>query len=245
MLLVDYRQGSQELIEPLQQMGLDVDQCDLPAGDISFVGKGEKGKQVTIGVEFKKLDELVGSLRTERLQGHQLLKMQDMYDFKYLLIEGELLIDKAGKLLKRVSRRETRPMHGQLSISEFFKRLNVLHLRGGLNWQILHSRRLILKWIEALYRTWTDKALDEHKSHLALYSPPPIVPISEFRDVVRRFPRVGFKASLAVEQAFGGSLKRAVMASEEEWAAIATTAKDGKRKRLGMEAAKAIRAFLK
>lgn len=245
MLLVDYRAGSKELIVPLKRMGLEVVEWDLPSGDISFEGRGEGGKTVVVGVEFKKLSELVGSLRTGRLQGLQAPNMRLSFDYSYLLIEGNIRFDKSDRLLRRTGRHSSTYLAGHMSTMELMKRMLVMHLCGGLTPIWSQNRRLTLKWIEALYRTWTDQNLDEHKSHLAIYTAPTLVPVSDFRQAVMMWPGIGFKASLAAEQMFGGSITRAAMAPLQTWAAITTTDKEGKTRRLGATTATKIKRFLK
>lgn len=220
MLLVDYREGSAELLKPLQRMGLPAESGDIPA-DLAWEGRGERGATVQVGVEFKKIGELVQSLRTDRLVGHQLLKMRDNFDFCYLLIEGDLLYDdRTGRLLKRSGRRQFRPLPGGMVAQELLKRLHVLHLRGGLN-PIWGSKRAdTYQHIQALYRTWTDCDLDQHKSHLAIYQAPTLIPISEFRGFFTRIDGIGTKVSLAVERHFGGNIRKAVNAPQSEWLKI-------------------------
>lgn len=216
MLLVDYRAGSIELLEPLRKMGLPAEQGDIPA-DIAFEGRGEQGALVMIGIEFKRLGELVNALRTQRLQGHQLLKMREHFQFCYLLIEGELHYDSQGRLQRRSGRREFKLLPGGIAIAELLKRLLVLHLRGGFNVFWARTSQDTLRWIEALYRVWTDCDLDRHKSHIAIYQPPSLVPISEFRGFFSRIDGLGIRKTLAVEKYFGGSIRKAVNAPKSEW----------------------------
>ncbi len=248
MIYVDDRAGSKELIAPLLKEGLPVESTRLDFGDLMWEGRGEGGKPVTIGVEFKQLGELVGSLRSQRLQGYQLHGMRDgpkpVFDFAYLLIEGELLYGTDGGLLRRKGKRAFAPMAGSMSVSELFKRVFVLHLRGGLNPWWSSCRRDTLQAISALYHTWTDTDLDKHKSHLGIYNAPSLIPISDCRRCLYTFPGIGMRASLAVEQHFGGSLKRAVNASIETWAEIRTTDDSGNQRRLGTKIASQIVTFL-
>ena len=216
MLLVDYRVGSAELLAPLRKMGLPAESGDIPA-DLAWEGRGEKGVPVMVGVEFKKLGELVQSLRTQRLQGHQLLKMRDNFQFCYLLIEGELRYDKAGKLLKRCGPRQFRPLPGAMAVQELLKRVHVLHLRGGLTPIWVRNRSDTLVQLAALYRVWTDKDLDQHDSHIAIYQAPALAPISEFRGFFSRIAGLGIRKTLPVEKHFHGSIRRAVNAPRSEW----------------------------
>jgi len=242
---VDPREGSKELVTPLRKMGLEVDdRVELSFGDVMFEGRGEGGAAVTIGIEFKKLEELVASLRSGRMQGHQLPGMQE-YDFRYLVIEGELLYDKTGGLARRQRRfrSEPVPMPGGMTVCELLKRVNVMHLCGGLNpiWTV--DRTDTLQHIVALYRTWTDTDLDKHKSHMEVYIPKSFIKISDMRRTLTTFPGIGIRSSKAVEAYFGGSLVKAVRAPAALWAQIEVPSDNGKTRKLGMKTAERIVQF--
>lgn len=249
MLLVDYRQGSEELIDPLRARGLEVVETELAFGDLAFEGKGPGGTPVDVGVEFKKLEELVAAIRSGRLTGHQLPGMRSatedqppLYDYAWLVIEGVIQADRQGKLTKRVGRAFIRPLAGGMTVNELYKRLLSIQMGWGVSWVFTSDRRETLQFLDALYRFWTDRALDEHASHLDLHKPPTLEAVSPFRQTVSGplFPGVSLKTSLAVEQAFNGSLRRAVTAPIETWAAIETTDKHGNTKRLGRSRAERI-----
>ena len=224
MLLVDYREGSAELLEPLRRMGLPAENAGPPGIDADLSWEGyDAGKLISVGVEFKKLEELIASLRTARLQGHQLLKMRDEqtgFTFNYLLIEGEWHEDTQGFMTKRIGRREFKRIPGQMKASELRKRLNVLHLCGGLIRMHTQTRTQTLNEIADLYHAYTDGDLRDHKSHIAVYRAPTLVPISEFRKFFSTIDGLGLRKTLAVEQHFGGSIRRAIGASKAEWMKI-------------------------
>ena len=244
MLTVDYREGSKALIDPLRAMGLPVEEGEIDS-DIEFVGRGNKGVPVNVGIEYKQLRECVGSLRTERLQGLQLPRMNDGYDFKYLLLEGELLWNpKSGALLRRAGKKNFKPMPGSMTVGELLKRLNVMHLRSGLNWHRTMNQRETLKYVETLYRVWTDMDLDQHTSHVGVYNPPTPRPVSKFRQAVMRWPGVGYRTSLAIEERFGGSVRRASGGTVEEYAGLTTVDDKGKSRRFGEPAAQTLVNFL-
>jgi len=188
----------------------------------------------------------VQAIRTERLQGHQLLGMRDTFKFSYLLYEGEILFDKAGGLLERKRGRFGKdrliPMPGQMTINELYKRVFVLHLCGGLTPIHTVTRDDTLQAILALYRTFTDKDLDKHKSHIAAYEAPPIRPINGLRRTLKTFPDIGMKASLAAQLKFG-TLQEAVNAPVEEWASLEVVDDKGKPRRLGTTIAEKIVRF--
>lgn len=244
MLLVDYRDGSKDLIRPLQKLGLEVEETDLEFGDIAFVGRGIGGKPVQVGIEFKKLSECIGSLRTERLQGHQAPGMQDAYDFRWLLVEGELHIDRAGLLQRRVGKREFKPIPGRMTLSEYNRRLLSMHLCWGLNPERTDNTAQTMKWIEACYRSWTDVDQDKHTSHLGIYQPPTLVPISDFRRAVCSWPTIGIRTSKAVEDHFK-YVSVAAVAGVSQWAEIEVITDAGKPRRIGTKDAEKIVAFLR
>ena len=173
--------------------------------------------------------------------------MRESFDYSYLLVEGRLEYDRQGILLGRGQRigsvRSYSPMPGQMTISELLQRLNVLHLCGGLTPILSPSREDTLQILCALYRTWTDKDLDEHRSHLAIYNAPSLIPISEWRATFKTFPGIGMRASKAVSDHFGNNLARATAASVEEWAAIEIVGDNGKSRKLGRATAKRIVAY--
>lgn len=244
MILVDDRAGSCELIAPLQALGLTVESTRLSAGDVAFEGKGPAGKPVLVGIEYKKIPDFISSCRTQRLQDIQLPRMREEYDNCWLFLEGELLYDSHGRLLRR-ARKTVKPLEGGMGVGELLKRIFVFHLCGGLTPWWTKDQKDTVTSIHMLYRTWTDQALDKHRSHLGSYQAPALVPLSDFRAAVMKFPGVGHKASLAVEETFSGSLECAILAGIDVWANIVTTDDQGKTRKLGKATAQRIKDFLK
>lgn len=245
------REGSDKLLDPLRKAGLSVEPAvpQLTGGDLFWIGRGEGGRDVTVGVEHKTLADCVASMRTGRLQGHQLPAMRGaekgqkpFYDFAYLMVQGELLVDDKGQLVRHTGRRTVRPLG--MTVSEFRKRILVLHLCGGLNPIFTKNQHESVEWIRDLYRVWTDCALDEHKSHLAIYQPPTIVPLSQFEQTIASLPEVGIKYAKAAKKVFTNgagkpSIRRAINARVEDWAGIESI-KDGKSRKLGVKHAERI-----
>ena len=244
MLYVDYRQGSAQLAVSLERAGLPVFRdavgklADLEFGDVTFNGRGLNGVALTIGIEHKTVADLVSSLRTERLQGHQLPGMRaanpgekPRFDFCWLIVEGKFVYDARGMLQRRSGARAFRPLG--MTVDELMKRVLILHLRGGLNPVFCAERRDTVRWVAACYRALTDKDLDKHLSHLGIYTPPALVKMSPFRETMRTLPGVGAQVSLAAERAFGGSIRRAINASVDTWADLQTMDDEGKQRRFG------------
>lgn len=238
MILVDYREdsehkGSNGLWDDLKKTSLPLEQAKLEFGDLMFIGNGPEG-EVSVGLEFKKIRDLLQSVRSGRYQGHQLLGMQG-FDFRYLLIEGEYHSDAQGLVTLRAGRTLWKPAPGRMASAELRKTLIGLPLRAGtLVWET-RTRRDTIEWITDLYRGWTDKPWDAHTSHIAIYRPPTLVAISDKRITFTTLPGIGTKTSLLVEKHFRGNIRRAANASIHEWGKI-----DG----VGLKTAERIIAYL-
>jgi hypothetical protein len=243
VLFVDGRAGSKELIEPLSKMGLPVEEITLDFGDIYFEGRGEKGASLSIGIEHKKISDLVQSLTSGRLQGHQLPGMHNTYDRSWLIIEGDWQHDAQGRVTVWKGKGTRKPLRGAGDAVDLEKRILCLETRGGIRTRICPTRRDTLRFLCALYRFWTDKALDEHRSHLALHAPDLDrglrIPISDFRAAVAQFPGVGYETSAVMEREFDSDFDRMMFATVEHLAEIKIGSK-----RFGASRAKVLYEFL-
>jgi ERCC4-type nuclease len=238
MLLVDDRVGSRDLATPLRGLGLSVELVRLPYADVAFNGRGVGGAAVLVGVELKNLSDLCSSLRTGRLAGHQNPGLSGTYDHRWLVVEGRYGSDRQGAITS-FKRGRSRALHGQMTLAEVEGRLLTLELATGLHVRHTGGRWQTLRFIQCLYRWWTDKAQDAHKSHLVPHVLPSLIPMSTFRRVVGQLPGVGPAASKAAEARFG-TLARACQAPVQEWAAL-----DVGGRKLGMKQAEAIVRFLR
>ena len=86
-ILVDDRAGSRELKNYFHPFGVIVQLSRLEFGDLAFAGNGPEG-MLSIGVERKTISDLIQSMETGRLQGHQLRGLLKTYDVTYLVVEG-------------------------------------------------------------------------------------------------------------------------------------------------------------
>ncbi len=247
MILIDAAVGSNEFEEPLRKLGLPVACTHLESGDFAFMGRGEKGAPLYIGIEFKKIGELAQSLNTERLAGHQLLEMVQHYDRRYLIIEGDYHSDAEGNTVVFRGKGAPSRLPGAPPFVVLEQRLFNLQTRGGLLTKHTTSRSNTLRVILAWYRYWTDKDLDDHKSHLAVYAPDIdgelFAGVSGFRKAVKVLcPGIGDKGTKAVEQAVmgeaQGSMKMLCDWSIDELAGLEMpSGKGGAVKKLGRKRA--------
>lgn len=225
-------------------MGLDVEITTLPYADIAWEGKGNDDAAVLVGIELKKLPDLVSSLRSGRLSGHQLPGLLAAYDHVVLLIEGTWEPDAQGRITVPKRWNKSYDVLPGMPVSEMEKRVTTLDFCGGMHVRHTSSRAVTLHVIANAYRWWVD-GKERHNSHLTPHTAHSFLPLSDFRQTVMRFPNVGLKASKAVEDYFGSNLQEAVNASVADWAEIITFDKQGKPRRLGTKAAQNIVNFVK
>jgi ERCC4-type nuclease len=87
MILVAHEEP-QELRSLIARQGIPVEQDRLTYADACFEGFGPQG-QIAIGVERKKLPDLLQCIKDGRYTGHQLVGMKKAYRFVFLVVEGE------------------------------------------------------------------------------------------------------------------------------------------------------------
>jgi ERCC4 domain len=246
VIYVDYREGSKHLLKPLTAAGVPVEKTDLPFGDVAFEGRGVNNESVMIGVELKKLNDLVASLRSGRLVDHQIPGMvgpEGIYKFAWVLVEGQYRTGKAGELIA-LTGRGWRQVPGQMSVSEMEKRLHTIALCTPMRVWTTNREEDTVSWLVSLYRWWTDKSLDQHATTQEVHQPNGIIPVSDFRATLMvRCPAMGRSSSLAAEKRFGGSLRKAALATAEDWANIETQDRKGGTKRVGLKRGAEIEAF--
>jgi ERCC4-type nuclease len=261
VLLVDRRIGSADLAAPLRREGLEVDDTvTLPFGDVAFMGRGEKGAPLFIGMELKRISDLIASLASDRLAGHQLPGLvpggDGGYDRAWLIVEEDWTHDESGRVV-RWKGKQKRVIPGAPQAADLEKRLFTLETRGGLH--IRHSARRedTIRFIATYYRCWTDKDLDQHKSHLAIHAPDMdstlTRPVSKFRKgLVGLVDGIGREMSLAIEkhprvfnpETKQGSMRRLMLLNVNDLAAVEVVDGSGKTKKLGTSRAQKILAAL-
>ena len=105
MLRIDRRVGSIHLAAPLKAtLGVGVSLVTLPFGDVAFTGVGVDGRSVRVGIEVKKVNDLIQSFTTGRLAGHQVPGMARSYERNWLVIEGPYRPGREGNLEVPIAR---------------------------------------------------------------------------------------------------------------------------------------------
>ena len=207
MICVDNRAGSKELADLIPDSIL----VELPFGDVSFEGNGPDGK-VEIGIERKRIGDLVNSIATGRLSGHQIPGMLQVYYRSYLVVEGvwrESVMNRGGR---------------GFSVAGIIAYLSTMEVIAGIIIKKTKDISETADLIQILHNWWGKKWKD-HKSHLAIYKPPPIAAWlslgqpSLIRRIASELPHIGLRRSIEVEKRFR-SVKELMEAKEEEWTEI-------------------------
>jgi ERCC4-type nuclease len=217
---VDRRAGSVELMGPLKAEGLAPELDTLPAGDVEIVGLGPGGRPLLIGVEIKTIPDVLACVRNGRF-AEQLRGMRARYEVRWLLIEGEWRIE--DDELEVRERRGYRARGGYAYQEVAAWGLTMAQRGGVLLWRT-KDREESVAWLRAMYWWWTSKDFEEHRAHLAWYTPPATCEaMFEEPGLVQRvaaiLPGIGAERAYAASQAFG-SVRSMVCADEKAWRAV-------------------------
>lgn len=222
---VDTRAGSGPLIPLLQRRGVKgVEPATLLYGDIAIDGNGPEGMPVAIGVEYKKLPDLLQCIDNGRLVGHQLPGMLDVYNVVWLLVEGiwrerldGLIEVPRGQIWQPIKTGTGNAMAASLQgfLMTMEQKVGIKVMRTGTTGQSVD-------WLYHLNRWWTGKDWEAHRAHLAFDNSQALALISRpslVRRVAKELPGVGMGRSGPVARTFTSVVDMA-MATVEEWEAI-------------------------
>ena len=227
---VDHRAGSRELIAPLQSLGLPVESAVLPAGDVEILGSGPDGCPLLVGVELKKLPDLIACVRNGRF-AEQLRAMRETYQISWLLIEGRLKGVGKDEQLRVLQGLRWFDQPGHVSYQEIASWALTMALRGGvLTWRT-ESQEETVEWLRTLNHWLTAKEWSEHRAHLDWYEPEPeganpFTGPGLVQRVAAVLPGVGSVRSANVAAHFR-TVKEMIDADEVEWQKVDGVGKKG------------------
>lgn len=222
MIFIDDREGSKELADLVTDGIL----TRLEFGDAFFTGCGPDG-DVDIGVERKTVGDLINSISTGRLSGHQIPGLIKTYYKVYLIVEGVNRAHPANgelEILKGSKWRNLDRGGRVFSYHAMWGYLNTLEIMTGVIVRSTDSIKATATMIESMYRWW-QKAWKSHKGHLQMHKEGPPTALmrvgkpSLIRRIAAELPHIGWQRSLDVEKKFG-SVEEMVMAGEEDWTSI-------------------------
>lgn len=193
-LFCDPQSGSCDLIPYFKRYvvprSLLISDILLPSADVMFVGDGPSNSMVRVGIEVKKLDDLLDCVITNRFTDEQLTKMVRDYDELWLLIVDEFKPEEqSGYLVKR--KRTSNTGHGkrvarrrrndgmwvpasyqrarEQKYSTLIKWLGTVQRymhAAGYSFNIWHVRDEdeAAQWCYAQYLWYNEKGFDRHKA---------------------------------------------------------------------------------
>ena len=205
MILVDDRTGSAELA-PLLTTPHHI--ARLEYADFSFIGNGPHGP-TTIGVERKTIMDLISSIASGRLSGHQMIGLIDSYDWVYLLVEGQWRVDaRTGDLFRKIpiTNRWVKVRLGKRVFKAFgiYNFLNTVRVMCDIIVVRVNTPKETAQWLDGIYKWW-DKPWEAHKSHsqfqvrqkhVSLVKPPLITRIA------KEFSGVGWDRAMDIGDLF-------------------------------------------
>lgn len=210
----------------------------LPAADFFFTGHGpitddNSTGTVSIGFERKTISDFFSSCNSGRLVAEQLPKLIDLYDYRYLIVEGQAKVDwSSGELLERRNG-EWSPIVDKVN---FKSRSNLSYtgerLLGAMNTISTFTPVTLIRTfglqdtldVVATLWHWWSKPYDKHSTLKKFHSPNPqttvlIEKASFNRRVAKELSGVSWEKSAYIEDRFR-SVEAMCQATIKEWAEI-------------------------
>jgi ERCC4-type nuclease len=169
IILVDDRVGSKEIFPFINSPKA---LCHLEYADFAFSGCGPRG-QIDVGVERKGIRDLIQSMTSGRLVGHQLIGLKEEYGFVYLLVEGIWRPDRrSGVLMKPRGNGWTPIAQGsrRFMARDVWAFLQSVSILCGVQVVATSNQWETGRWLDTVYGWWS-RPWAKHKSHLQWQKP--------------------------------------------------------------------------
>lgn len=222
---VDSRVGSVE-IAPLLATKANI--TTLPFADFAFTGYGPPDTMpiASIGIERKTIRDLLNSIQSGRLSGHQLIGLTRHYHYVYLLVEGiyrPTYPDGVVQLFNKGKWRTVQHGSRRYTIREIQGYINTLAICAGVHTVHTGTPQHTALWLDGAYRWW-QKPYTKHTAHLQAHTPPPptaqLVKPNLVTRVAKEYQGVGWDKARALGQHFP-TVMDFVMADETDLLAVA------------------------
>jgi ERCC4-type nuclease len=242
MISIDDRIGSIELIPTLQSLapilikpssGIPipaVSSTRLLCGDACFDGLGRDNKHTHVGIERKRIRDMMNSIRSGRYSGKQLPEMLDFYDHSYLIIEGYVRCGPGGDLetLVTTANPQSTTLGGRwypvMAGNRTFRYFELDHFIATIETHTpVKVRRTTTDFqtaaeILSIY-THHQRPPESHHAHQALHTPQNVATIGKaglVRRVAACLNGIGWEKSAAVALKFH-TVEEMVLAGPNEW----------------------------
>lgn len=172
MILIDERVGSKELLPYFKPYDIQVELAQLSFGDLAFWGNGHDGP-VLVGCELKNISDLISSMRSNRLSGHQLPGLMDNYGFVILIVQGIWQCGQDGSI--EVPRQggwlPLRIGNRSVLYREVDHYLATLEHKCGIVVKYTANAGQTAAFVVSRFKWFNDKEWAKHDSHEAIYAP--------------------------------------------------------------------------
>lgn len=222
MVIVDRRggssgeEGAKNRLKALRLRGVDADLDFLEFGDYAIAGNGPNDTTVMVGVELKTTRDIINSLRSGRLKGHQVPGLVEMYEGRaWLATEGIWREGRGGDFEVYQGSWQTYSAGSRtIQMRDIETWILSTVTFGGLMYWHSPLQSDTARFIADLDHLWCDKDYDHHrKSYNVIYSQPPDrVTFSEPSDFVKMITaptnKIGWEKAHAIETHFEGDWDR-------------------------------------
>jgi ERCC4-type nuclease len=216
MILLDPRAGSADYETPLRNLGATVEMTTLEFGDVAFHGSDR-----AVGIELKKLPDLLNCIVTGRYSGHQLPGMARDYQEAYLIVEGIWRPNPVDGTLEVRRRGGWTPVQigkRYWMYRDFNSFLETTEIKGGVRVKRSNSQDETARLVYGLYEWWQD--FDGHRSHLAVNRAGRDTAVfakqTFARRVARELPGIGYEKAGMLAGAFP-TVRKMMAAGVSEW----------------------------
>lgn len=224
VVLVDDRTGSGEVAPILRGLHVPVRVERMDSADFAFEGQGPRGKCM-VGIERKKVRELIQSIESGRFEGDQLPKMVKAYEHCWLVVEGIWRPNpQSGVLEEGSSNGWHDTLFGRKGFA-FCQLDNFLtSMQARVHLMVKYTATVTdTAWVVKDMWQWYRKPWGQHRSGLVIYNPPPPAALFLKPNLVRRWANnldgIGWEKSAAVAARFATPIDM-VVAPEREWVTI-------------------------
>lgn len=224
MVIVDRRggsageEGARKRLSALRNRGVDADLGTLDFGDYAITGNGPNDSTVMVGVELKTSKDILSSLRSGRLVGHQIPGMVQMYEGRAWLLTEGIWRERGGDWEVYLGSWQTFSVGNRtVQMSDIESWILSTVTFGGLMYWHAALPADTARFIAGLDHLWCDKKYDQHRTYDVIYRKPPdrvtFTAPSSFVQMVSVIDKVGWDKARALEAHFEGDWDRLQSAS--------------------------------
>jgi ERCC4-type nuclease len=211
--VVDQRTGSNHLAKLLPGSQLEL----LEYGDVAFTGGGH-----LIGIELKTISDAISSMLSGRFADYQAPGMCQLYDVRYLIVEGYYRADPESGMVQWRRGKDWTDIysgHSRVLWKSLDGWLTSIEQLGGFHIRRTTSVGETVATIIALYDWW--QKVDHTSFHVfnTAYDAAAIDRPGLCRRVAAQLPLIGWERSADVSKHFG-TVFDMVTATEAEWLTI-------------------------